>query len=348
VAERDLRRALGRVAQIDRLHVCDRYAPVAAEALVLQEGRAEHQAFGEELLCPLLCYTCPSRVAVPTVSPNAFGRQGHRHRGRRQFLCARAYNCIMHIRVRPISASIWQRATITLRDGTPLAVRQIQPADAAALQRLHARLSACTSYRRFLHVLPELSEEQARSLANVYDFDGFALVALDPEQPDEIIAVARYARSPGTEQAELAVVVEDRWQGRGLGRALIHKLIDAARERGITSFSALVLRENTRALGLLKRLGLPERSRSVDGAVEYVEIDLRPEGLQTRLRAFWPGPRVPKTALAIALAWWGGQLLGEPQPIFAAIAALYGVQPTVAASLRKSGSQPNRYRTQGG
>lgn len=58
-----------------------------------------------------------------------------------------------------------------------------------------------------------------------------------------------------------------------------------------------------------------------------------------RLRAVWPGARVVKTTLAIGFAWWAGQLLGESQPIFAALGALYAVQPTVAASLRKSVGQ---------
>src|SRR5438046_3402641 len=55
------------------------------------------------------------------------------------------------------------------------------------------------------------------------------------------------------------------------------------------------------------------------------------------LTRFGVGPRVLKTALAAGLAWWIGNLLGEPQPVFAAIAAIIGLEPTVASSLARAG-----------
>jgi uncharacterized membrane protein YgaE (UPF0421/DUF939 family)/GNAT superfamily N-acetyltransferase len=239
-----------------------------------------------------------------------------------------------------MTTAIWRQATLTLRDGTPVPVRPIRPADAVALQRLHRRLSDRSRYLRFLQVLPKLPEAQAQRLARLDGFDRFALVALDPEQPDEVVAVVRYARDPGTDRAEVAAVVEDRWQGRGLGRAMIRQLIQAARQRGIRGFDALLLKENVGVLKVFRDLGLPQRERYVDGGVVHAEVDLtQHHRVRTRLRALWPGARVAKTALAIAVAWWIGQMLGEPRPVFAAIAALYALQPTVAASLRKTAGQ---------
>jgi uncharacterized membrane protein YgaE (UPF0421/DUF939 family)/RimJ/RimL family protein N-acetyltransferase len=239
-----------------------------------------------------------------------------------------------------MTTAIWRQDTLTLRDGTAVPVRPIRPADAAALQRLYGRLSDRSRYLRFFQALPELPERQAQRLAGVDNFDRFALVALDPGQPDEIVAVVRYARDPGTDRAEFAAVVEDRWQGRGLGRAMVRRLIDAARRRGIRAFYALILKGNARVRKLLADLGLPQRERDVDGEVVHVEFDLaRSHPVRARLRAWWPGARVAKTALAIALAWWAGQAIGEPRPIFAALGALHAVQPTVAASLRKTGGQ---------
>src|SRR3712207_7803681 len=103
----------------------------------------------------------------------------------------------------------------------------------------------------------------------------FALVALDPERPEEIIAVVSFDREGSTDRAEYAAAVEDRWQGKGLGLALTRHLIEAALRRGIRVFTGIVLPENARMLNLLRDLKLPERLRYEDGA-EYVEIELSP------------------------------------------------------------------------
>jgi GNAT superfamily N-acetyltransferase len=165
---------------------------------------------------------------------------------------------------------------LTLRDGTCVAVREIRPTDAAALQGLVRRSSERSIELRFFGPMKELSEERARRFAEVDGVDRFALVALDPEVEDEIVAVVRYERERGTDGAEYAALVEDRFQGRGLGIGLTRHLIEAARERGIRHLHALVMRENRRMLSLLRSLELPERQRWENG-LEHVEIDLRPD-----------------------------------------------------------------------
>ena len=82
-----------------------------------------------------------------------------------------------------------------------------------------------------------MSDEKARYFASTDDLDHFGLVALDSEDQNEIIAVARYARSPGDERAEYAALVEDRWQGQGVGASLTHRLIEEARGDGVSSFT---------------------------------------------------------------------------------------------------------------
>jgi RimJ/RimL family protein N-acetyltransferase len=105
--------------------------------------------------------------------------------------------------------------------------------------------------------------------------DRFALVALDPEDTDEIVAVVRYERQGETGAAEYAALVEDKFQGRGLGVGLTRRLIEAARENGIGHLYAMVMRENTVMLNLLRSLDLPERRHREDGT-EHIEIDLGP------------------------------------------------------------------------
>ena len=165
---------------------------------------------------------------------------------------------------------------LALADGTSVPVREIQPGDAPALQRLVGRLSKQTIHLRFFGPMRELSDKKARHFAEVDGKDRYALVALDPENEEGIVAVVRYDREKGTNRAEYAALVEDRLQGRGLGIALTRGLIEAARQRGIREFDALVLPENRGMLRLLRSLGLPENSHREDG-VKRISVDLFPE-----------------------------------------------------------------------
>jgi GNAT superfamily N-acetyltransferase len=165
---------------------------------------------------------------------------------------------------------------LTLRDGTWVPVREIRADDAEALRRLVGRSSERSIELRFFGPMKELSEENARRFAEVDGVDRFALVALDPEDEGEIVAVVRYEREAGTDGAEYAALVEDKFQGRGLGIGLTRHLIEAARERGIRHLHALVMRENRPMLSLLRSLDFPERKRWENG-VEHIEIDLKPD-----------------------------------------------------------------------
>lgn len=165
--------------------------------------------------------------------------------------------------------------SVELLDGTHITYRAIAPDNAPALQRFHHRLSDRSIYLRFFAAKPELSDRKAGYFTNVDGVNRFALVALDPESPEEIIAVVSFDREGDTERAEYAAAVEDRWQGRGLGLALSRRLIAAAIKRGVRVFTGVVLPENARMLNLLGDLDLPERLRYENG-VEYVEIELSP------------------------------------------------------------------------
>ena len=164
---------------------------------------------------------------------------------------------------------------VELLDGTRVAYHAIAPENASALQRFHHRLSERSIYLRFFAAKPDLSDREAGYFANVDGTNRFALVAVDPERPQEIIGVVSFDREGTSERAEYAAEVEDRWQGRGLGMALTRRLIEAALQRGVRAFTGIVLPENARMLHLLRDLNLPERLRYEDG-IEYVEIDLSP------------------------------------------------------------------------
>jgi len=100
------------------------------------------------------------------------------------------------------------------------------------------------------------------------------LAAVDPGRPDEIVAVVRFEREAGGETTEYAALVEDRWQGVGLGQALTDLLMEAARDRGIRRLHALVAPRNERMLRLLRGLGLPTTRVGREEGAELLEVDL--------------------------------------------------------------------------
>ena len=169
--------------------------------------------------------------------------------------------------------------TLTLPSGVEIPFRVVRPDDAPTLQRLHARCSERTIYLRFFGSKKELSDEMARYFASTAGADHFGLVALDPQDPNEIIAVVRYARKPGDERAEYAALVEDRWQGQKIGASLTRRLIDVARGNGVRSFYASVKGENKRMLNVLRHLDLPEQERVEEGE-KMVEVGLFSEETQ--------------------------------------------------------------------
>jgi GNAT superfamily N-acetyltransferase len=162
---------------------------------------------------------------------------------------------------------------LTLPDGAVVCVRAIKPDDAPALQRLHSRLGEQSIRLRFFGSMKELSDRKAKYLAYIDRVNSFALVALDPDERDEIIAVVRFDCEEGTDRAEYVALVEDRWQGRGLGLSMTRQLVEEARHRGVRCFYGLVMPENRRMLKLLRSLDLPERERRDEG-LKYVEIEL--------------------------------------------------------------------------
>jgi GNAT superfamily N-acetyltransferase len=121
--------------------------------------------------------------------------------------------------------------------------------------------------------MPQLTDRYLDYLTQVDHHDHEALVAIDPETGDGV-GVARFVRT-GDDVAEPAVVVIDDWQGRGVGTVLLNALVDRAREEGITTFEALVLANNRKAIEVLERLGTA-RQRPEGGEV-HLTIELPAE-----------------------------------------------------------------------
>jgi RimJ/RimL family protein N-acetyltransferase len=165
---------------------------------------------------------------------------------------------------------------LRLRDGSPVKVRAIQPDDEKRLRAFHARLSPDSIIFRFFRVLPELSEEDAYRFTHLDYAQRMALVATTPTGCDEgeevIRAVVRYERTePGV--AEVAFVVEDAWQGKGIATALLYRLAAYARTHGLTTFVAVTMTSNARMLDVFRHAGFPYTMRH-DGSEISVTLDI--------------------------------------------------------------------------
>jgi acetyl coenzyme A synthetase (ADP forming)-like protein len=159
-----------------------------------------------------------------------------------------------------------------LLDGGTVHVRPIRPDDGSALVAFHGRLSQDTVYSRFFSAKPTLSADEVEHFTHV---DHDARVALVAELDDRIVAVARYDRTKQEWEAEVAFVVADEHQGRGIATVLLEHLASAARERGITRFVAETLSGNRRMLEVFRAAGFDETARYDDGVV-HVELAIEP------------------------------------------------------------------------
>ena len=157
-----------------------------------------------------------------------------------------------------------------LADGAPVHIRPIRPSDAAGLLAFHRGLSAETVYRRFFSPHPTLSQREVERFTTVDYRDRFALVAT---LEGDIVAVARYDRE-GPETAEVAFVVSDAHQGRGVGSLLLEQLAAAARERGIRRFVADTLVSNTPMLGVFRDAGFEVQLSMSSSGVAHVEFPI--------------------------------------------------------------------------
>jgi acetyltransferase len=167
--------------------------------------------------------------------------------------------------------------SITLPDGTHITIRPIRPQDADELQAAFQRSSMHSIYLRFLSFKKELTDEEARTLSTLDYTTRMAFVAVCEENgQDIVVGVARYALIDEEDWniAESAVIVTDDYQGHGIGKLLLWRLVNYARAKGIRFLRGNLQIGNDRMLDLVKRSGLPHEQCYVDG-IWQVTIDLQ-------------------------------------------------------------------------
>jgi acetyltransferase len=146
-------------------------------------------------------------------------------------------------------------ATVRLRGGNSVVIRRVAAADSRALQQFFRDLSPASRYRRFLRVMRELPEDMLTRLTQPDATGEAVLVASLPHSPTRIIGIAQYAGIHDVEGSEIAVVVGDSWQRRGLGYHLLDTLMTVAVESGIERLHADVLADNHAMRELAHKLG---------------------------------------------------------------------------------------------
>jgi GNAT superfamily N-acetyltransferase len=148
-------------------------------------------------------------------------------------------------------------ALVVLHGGGTVLIRPIRPEDGPALVRFHSDLSEESVYLRYFSPHPRLSDTEITFFTTVHYPWRMALVAL---LGDEIVGVARYEGQAGKLDAEFALLIQDLYQGRGIGTVLLERLADLAGEAGLTEFYATTLRENHAMLSVFRSAGAASQS----------------------------------------------------------------------------------------
>jgi acyl-CoA hydrolase/GNAT superfamily N-acetyltransferase len=164
---------------------------------------------------------------------------------------------------------------VTARTGETLLLRPIRPTDEAKLVGLFYEMSGDALYKRFMRVVKHVAHEERQYFLDVDYADNMAVVLAtsDPRTEPRIVAIAQYFRQPGADSAEVGFIVEDAWQGKGLGRILVDEMIRLARQNGIRTLTANVLASNQSMLHLFRQAGV-EMSTAMEGNVVRVEMGL--------------------------------------------------------------------------
>jgi GNAT superfamily N-acetyltransferase len=145
---------------------------------------------------------------------------------------------------------------LRLRSGEMVTVRFVEPRDAEALQNYFRSLSVGSRYNRLMGAASELPRTQLEKFVHVGDGDSFSVVAtLKVDAADTIVGEARYAFDPDFSGFELALSVDDGWQGHGIGTALLANLECRAAAFGAERLFGDTLRSNAAMLHLARKSG---------------------------------------------------------------------------------------------
>jgi acyl-CoA hydrolase/RimJ/RimL family protein N-acetyltransferase len=166
----------------------------------------------------------------------------------------------------------------TLRDGTEIFFRPIKPTDEPALSEMLYSLSEKTVRTRYMTHNMAFPHKDIQRVTNIDYRQDIAIVGVVPRvSGEEIVAIAQYFLDPRTQAAEVAFLVQDEWQRKGMGTFLLDYVTQIARQRGVKKFWAKVLPSNEPMLTIFHNSGYKVNTE-FDGDAYGITYDLtKPE-----------------------------------------------------------------------
>ena len=162
----------------------------------------------------------------------------------------------------------------TLRDGTEIFFRPVKPTDEASLSEMLYSLSAESVQRRYMTQTMAFPHKDVQQLTNIDYRQNLTIVGTVPGvSGEQIVAVAQYFLDPKTQAAEVAFLVQDEWQQKGMGTLLLDYLTRIARQCGVKRFYAKVLPTNKPMLTIFHNSGYNVNTE-FDGDVYSITYDL--------------------------------------------------------------------------
>ena len=165
------------------------------------------------------------------------------------------------------------RTTYLTTDGTQINFRPIHPTDEPLMRDLFYKLSQQTIYYRFMSHQKFVSRQQIQDFVYIDHRNDVTIVGTLPEAyGEDIIAMGSYYLDPKTNLAEVAFIVDDRWQNKGVGRFLLKHLMRTARRNGIRGFTAEILVENKAMQAVVNQSNTKLKSKVTGNVISY-EMD---------------------------------------------------------------------------
>jgi len=159
----------------------------------------------------------------------------------------------------------------TLKDGTEITIRPIRPEDEPAMVRFHETLSERTVYLRYFHLMNLEQRTTHERLTRICFIDYDREMALVAVHGNEILGVGRLMKTHGANEAEVAVLVSDKWQGRGLGKELLARMVLVGGGEKLTRITADILPDNRDVMRICEKLGFSLK-HSLEDEVVHAEF----------------------------------------------------------------------------
>jgi RimJ/RimL family protein N-acetyltransferase len=161
----------------------------------------------------------------------------------------------------------------TAKSGLNLFLRPAKLSDEPLLKDFFYSLSDQSMYQRFVSARKDMPHERLQEFVAIDYCNQMVILAVISEElkPDKMVGVGQYSADQATHMANVALVVADDYQGRGVGAEILTHLTQLAKRQGFLGFTAEVLAENKPMLHLFERLGLETESRS-DGALYSLKM----------------------------------------------------------------------------